>query len=1495
MRTLTWLPLGSRVIMKLVARVSASAEQRTHLERLVFNTNELKKRQREAQTPIDIRAWAARQKASSSTLGVRGALWSLRTFGTSGIPGSRAATEKFIDLLPFSEEKKSRLLTVIFGVALGNRKPERVVNIVQSSACRAVLAKTGSIDSRLFKDAIDQLAKHKLIHVILDYHAPLPKFLLDRRLINANYVVHSFENRAKQLRDVGLESRARTETLRDKFPDISPQAEETHRFARRLAATVIKSYLSVDDFREANIPQQRAEVFAQGLEDDISWRLSLLECLNCAFREIEKDAPIIFIADGNRFVPCGLPLLLADFDDKRFYFGASGRVAAKSKRFWLDVSATLLGLEPQKTDTGSSVSTSIERSGQQSNPLESATLHGRELAARVSAKLGDRSGEVMFYAPAAKAYTETIEALSRGRGHKPDDALVVISCTTGSDTKLQSEILQSAGHHKAGFDLSSFVTLLVNRKGSANANAEAFSTAFAKANSELLIYNGSNLERFLTPYIIDYLSGKLELAAATYVLAREVARNRGVRGAYTSPGRHWLVRSAAAGFLDSGEGVPLVDVQALNVLDHAKYLPPFANRATVIDTTSARIYEKALGFPGNDIRITGSPRNDAFRDQSRNHDRRQIARQLGLGELTSKRVLLASQLQPFERMAQIARPLAQILKKVTEAELIVKLHPREGDGRARAYQDIFEEAGVLSRVVITHECSPAEAIAASDVCVTIYSNMAREAAIAGIEVVVALYTGWEPPIRMDVEGIAKGAQSEAEFTSMITAALARTAEAATTAQVPSRAATPTSLPAVGSYFADNPHLIDGNSVQAIRDVMSEAIADSPQSRIRQAAAKVASEKLKSAAQQLKADLARCVDTSSPVCVVVEDGLELDDILHVVPDAARATLYINRPGQPSTPLPDNIVVEAGRFNEANRAMIEGAVERADNLARVIAARISECFAGTEVSGRLTELAEPIWLRLRPKLIEAERSWGNLARAAQLGQGNVLVVGQTDQFFQNLAAVAANALAQTTLINVRLDVDEQATVDYKPAHSSKPDEPSDQAASESSQIDQSLLDLVDQWTRGLTQNSFDVPAAPCVIMTTAWNLKTVPGTIQPILERLTKHTNVAAFNLNNAMTDELGSALKDTASSARRTAFGPAQFSDQFPKPSKAGRQLRHALIALIDAMPEVMAAPLTTRAAVSESVDAFARVWLWEILAWAAYCDQAFHQGKAISVACPGRQWHAEVAHIAAKNASAGSITVQNAYMGSGYTYTRPTGEVVTAIDTWSRDLFISAYNVPPEQIVVSSSPRFDYLADLAHQDRAEACAELDLDPAHDLILFAAQEGLEAEARKIVTALASVPVLDRSITIVVKLHPRSPAAFAEELKQLEACQACPHRLVFNRDWPIATALAACDVVLTVYSNVGMEAAAAGKRLIIAKFGDEELPLPLDQFGIGFTAHSGAELTDAVVSYLTDEEFQAVQKERQGTYLKANPLIMSGGSAEMLAELIDQSLMNPAADA
>jgi len=280
------------------------------------------------------------------------------------------------------------------------------------------------------------------------------------------------------------------------------------------------------------------------------------------------------------------------------------------------------------------------------------------------------------------------------------------------------------------------------------------------------------------------------------------------------PDRHARARIVLS--LGKSLGIPSLTIQGALLADNPRYGPMYADRAAVIDIFSKDILMKRGSVAEEQISITGTPRWDgaALGLAAANDDLRKNAVRESLGiESNQKIVVFATQRLPHKQTANMVRPLLYELSVLPAVfRMVIKLHPRED---IEVSDGLLEELDWNGEVpIIVKNIDLYGLLAASELLVTGFSNVALEAALLDKPVMIINFTGEPDPLPFVEQGIAVGAYSVREVKDLCRALLEDT-------QIKDNLRNSRQ-----QYLKQNPQMLDGKATERVVDMIRELAWDS---------------------------------------------------------------------------------------------------------------------------------------------------------------------------------------------------------------------------------------------------------------------------------------------------------------------------------------------------------------------------------------------------------------------------------------------------------------------------------------------------------------------------------------------------------------------------------------------------------------------------------------------------------------------------------------------
>ena len=157
-------------------------------------------------------------------------------------------------------------------------------------------------------------------------------------------------------------------------------------------------------------------------------------------------------------------------------------------------------------------------------------------------------------------------------------------------------------------------------------------------------------------------------------------------------------------------------------------------------------------------------------------------------------------------------------------------------------------------------------------------------------------------------------------------------------------------------------------------------------------------------------------------------------------------------------------------------------------------------------------------------------------------------------------------------------------------------------------------------------------------------------------------------------------------------------------------------------------------------------------------------------------------------------------------------------------------------IHVTGQPAFDrHPWFQQNTSKEEVCRELSLEAGKPLLTFMSQPNAEREDvfKTFVKAVESLSHTE--LQVVVKLHPNEDG----RIQRLILKEHNTDKIKLVKEMDARLLLAVSDVIVTVSSTTGLEAAVMGKPLVYLNVTDKEDYIPFEQMGIGLRCTNSVE--------------------------------------------------------
>lgn len=299
------------------------------------------------------------------------------------------------------------------------------------------------------------------------------------------------------------------------------------------------------------------------------------------------------------------------------------------------------------------------------------------------------------------------------------------------------------------------------------------------------------------------------------------------------------------------------------------------------------------------------------------------------------------------------------------------------------------------------------------------------------------------------------------------------------------------------------------------------------------------------------------------------------------------------------------------------------------------------------------------------------------------------------------------------------------------------------------------------------------------------------------------------------------------------------------------------------------------------LDAFFNVRLPRLILAGADVVRVVHNTRPEKIVLlPGRDYISQVAAYSGREIGAKSFDVQTVFVGPRSRYKASVADYQFVIETYSQKIFEDFFGVPKEKLVLAGNSKVGGVqTQIRKLDRKKCRSKAGLLDEF-LITFACSPILHDD-QEVIDALASVVGVIPGARLAFRYHPTAHQEYFDYCNAI----AQGNDAIFIADMlDLPETLLASDLVVTRFSNVGLEAALAGRNVISCNFSGKRFPISLDEMGVAILVDEREKL----LSTLQDIQEQGViwQKlqESRLSYIEANPQLFHDSPPQAMCEFM-----------
>lgn len=270
------------------------------------------------------------------------------------------------------------------------------------------------------------------------------------------------------------------------------------------------------------------------------------------------------------------------------------------------------------------------------------------------------------------------------------------------------------------------------------------------------------------------------------------------------------------------------------------------------------------------------------------------------------------------------------------------------------------------------------------------------------------------------------------------------------------------------------------------------------------------------------------------------------------------------------------------------------------------------------------------------------------------------------------------------------------------------------------------------------------------------------------------------------------------------------------------------------------------------------------------------------LALPSRDWIARGLILLAKARKIPTYDMQTVFISRRSRYKATPATTQIAIDSYSGEIYHSFLGTPKSNVMVAGAIK--YGASREAILAADPTIVRALRPDRTTMIMFAASPLVKDCLPVAEALSRIASRNPKTWLCIKLHPSCDPAQEDAYRAMSARDATGSTVVMPRTSNLSETIAAADIVVTRFSNVGFEAALAGKPVVACNFTNDVVPAPLEAMGIALAAKSELDAEQAFIDISADTPRAKAYIKARDLYLKRNKHLLSPHLADDIVEKI-----------
>ena len=630
-----------------------------------------------------------------------------------------------------------------------------------------------------------------------------------------------------------------------------------------------------------------------------------------------------------------------------------------------------------------------------------------------------------------------------------------------------------------------------------------------------------------------------------------------------------------------------------------------------------------------------------------------------------------------------------------------------------------------------------------------------------------------------------------------------------------------------------------------------------------------------------------------VIVVAERGTDPQIYTSALADDVELDIYFD--GKAGATLGGSTEVKSKSSRDVlhDRAPeIKGIIDHANALAKLMVTQVLNQLKNSHYIGWLKDIRPALEMEIRAGLITQLRRQAALAKAINGPYDAILFACNTSAFLALFSDILSEAKIPTYILGASqsprrrrsfgaairqgLDTAREKQEDILKALKKANTK---QALTEF----EAIFDAISpRLSAGNDENS--------VIAITSWRITTIKDACLSLLENFPDDTPITIFDTSRHIADAQR-FLGDINNYANHHSQDIRPFSAQYHNllnphfKTLKNSALAQSVFASLRGTKEGKALPHALQLGIWNQIGTLLYKTLPMLYDLHIQVSTICAQSNAASlILMPGRDAESITAQNAVQPFGVKTTDVQTAYFSRQYIYTAPRGDIITAMDEWSKDFFVDWFNLPEDKIHILGTSRFDKVSKLRlAQETQPKTAKV-----RPHICVATQPIQSGLTKEMLTYLNALYANGTDFDCTVKLHPRQSESIIQDIELIAHDLHRAGQLTITKMGDLAQILLSSDLVVTAFSNVAIEAALMDRPVLITNFTGADTPVPFMEFGIAEEAQTQESFETLTKRILYDDAFGKEIRQKRHDYFKRYPSQWRGEAGKDTVALILENM-------